>query len=93
MIIGVVADTHGILNPQVLRLFAEVDLILHAGDVGDIEVIRGLEGIARVIAVRGNNDRAGPTSYFCKGVQVFISSLKASENFKWGMLLQCLLLI
>lgn len=66
MIIGVIADTHGILNPKVSRLLSGVELILHAGDIGDIKVVEGLESIAPVIAVRGNNDRTGPTSGFCE---------------------------
>ena len=34
MIIGVIADTHGLLRPEVLELFREVALIIHAGDIG-----------------------------------------------------------
>lgn len=56
---GVIADTHGWLDPQVLRLFAGVDRILLAGDIGGHDVIDGLSRVAPVIAVRGNNDTAG----------------------------------
>ena len=54
--IGVISDTHGLLRPQVIASFKGVDLILHAGDVGDPEVIDGLESIAPLVAVRGNMD-------------------------------------
>ena len=57
--IGLISDTHGLLRPGVLRLFAGVDLILHAGDVGKPEVLQGLETLAPVCAVRGNNDHGG----------------------------------
>lgn len=54
--IGVISDTHGLLRPEVMTSFKGVDLILHAGDVGDPEVIDHLETVAPVVAVRGNMD-------------------------------------
>ncbi|HYM24246.1 MAG TPA: YfcE family phosphodiesterase, partial [Vicinamibacterales bacterium] len=54
--IGVIADTHGLLRPEVGRAFAGVDRILHAGDVGGRGVLEGLGRIARVDAVFGNVD-------------------------------------
>jgi hypothetical protein len=60
MKIGVISDTHGLLRPEVAREFAGVERILHLGDVGKISILRELEKIAPVTAVRGNVDRAGP---------------------------------
>jgi putative phosphoesterase len=54
--IGVISDTHGKLDEKVLSLFAGVSRIIHAGDIGDEELIWKLEDVAPVIAVRGNND-------------------------------------
>jgi len=54
--IGVISDTHGLLRPEVMKSFKGVDLILHAGDVGDPEVIDHLESLAPVVVVRGNMD-------------------------------------
>jgi putative phosphoesterase len=54
--IGVISDTHGLLRPEVMKSFRGVDLILHAGDVGDPEVIDHLESVAPVVVVRGNMD-------------------------------------
>jgi hypothetical protein len=54
--LGILSDTHGTLRPAVLEVFAGVDLILHAGDVGDPDVLRQLEAIAPVTAVYGNVD-------------------------------------
>lgn len=54
--IGVISDTHGLLRPQALAALAGVELIIHAGDIGMPAVIAGLEALAPVIAVRGNND-------------------------------------
>ncbi|MFZ5918593.1 MAG: metallophosphoesterase family protein [Chloroflexota bacterium] len=55
--IGVISDTHGYFHPHLPAVFGGVSLILHAGDVGNLEVIRRLETIAPVLAVRGNADR------------------------------------
>ncbi|HKB13999.1 MAG TPA: metallophosphoesterase family protein [Vicinamibacterales bacterium] len=55
-VVGVISDTHGLLRPQVAELFAGVDLIVHAGDVGGRAVLDGLAAIARVEAVYGNVD-------------------------------------
>lgn len=55
--VGVVSDTHGMLRAQALELLAGSDLIVHAGDVGDADVLATLMRIAPVRAVRGNVDR------------------------------------
>ena len=56
MRLGVIADTHGLLRPEVLEVFAKVDHILHAGDVGKWHVVSDLEVLAPVTAVYGNVD-------------------------------------
>src|SRR5579863_8116697 len=56
MKLGVISDTHNYFDPKIRRLFAGVDHILHAGDVGLKWVILELEAIAPVTAVLGNND-------------------------------------
>jgi hypothetical protein len=60
--IGVISDTHGLLRPEVGPALAGVERILHLGDVGKISILRELEKIAPVTAVRGNVDREGPCS-------------------------------
>jgi uncharacterized protein len=57
MRIGVISDTHGVLRPAAVDALAGVELIIHAGDVGRIEVLEGLRAVAPVVAVRGNVDR------------------------------------
>ena len=59
MKIGVISDTHGLLRPEVAPALAGVDQILHLGDVGKISILRELEKIAPVTAIRGNVDRDG----------------------------------
>lgn len=56
MKIGIISDTHGLLRAQVFDVFAGVEHILHAGDVGDPGILTELEAIAPVTAVWGNVD-------------------------------------
>jgi putative phosphoesterase len=56
MRVGVISDTHGLVRPEAKRALAGVELIVHAGDVGGPEVLAELAELARVEAVRGNND-------------------------------------
>lgn len=56
MKIGVVSDTHGFFEPRLRELLDGVERILHAGDVGSLEVLEELGRIAPVEAVRGNVD-------------------------------------
>jgi putative phosphoesterase len=56
-LIGVISDTHGLLRPQALAALEGVELIIHAGDIGDRRILRKLERLAPVYAVRGNIDR------------------------------------
>jgi putative phosphoesterase len=55
-LVGIISDTHGHLPPEVAEAFAGVDLIIHAGDIGNNEVLEALRSIAPVHAVRGNMD-------------------------------------
>jgi putative phosphoesterase len=59
LLVGVVSDTHSRLDPMLSKVFAGVDHILHAGDVGDPVVLAALGSLAPVTAVRGNTDVTG----------------------------------
>jgi putative phosphoesterase len=54
--VGVISDTHGFLRPEVFDAFEDVELILHAGDIGNDDILIELQAIAPVLAVRGNMD-------------------------------------
>jgi uncharacterized protein len=56
MRIGVISDTHGLLRPEAAKALHGMDLILHAGDVGNPQILERLKNIAPVFAVRGNVD-------------------------------------
>jgi len=56
MKIGIISDTHGNLRPDAFEALKQADHILHAGDVGDPEVLEALERLAPLSCVRGNMD-------------------------------------
>ena len=75
MKIGVVSDTHGLLRPEVPPALAGVEHILHLGDVGKISIIRELEKIAPVTAIRGNVDHGGPCAELPETEVVLVDGL------------------
>lgn len=56
--LGLVADTHSKPDPRGLALLRALapDAIVHGGDIGQLEVLKTLEAVAPVHAVRGNID-------------------------------------
>lgn len=54
--IGLISDTHGLLRPEALNTLKGSKLIIHAGDVGNPEILEQLETVAPIVAVRGNVD-------------------------------------
>jgi len=61
--IGVISDTHGLLRPEALAALTGADHILHAGDVGDPDILTRLKAIAPVTAIQGNIDEHGKCSF------------------------------
>jgi putative phosphoesterase len=58
--LGVISDTHGLLRPEARHALADVDRILHAGDIDDPMTLTVLRAWApSLTVVRGNVDR-GP---------------------------------
>ena len=55
-IIGIISDTHGLMRPEALDALQGCSAIIHAGDIGGESVLRALNDVAPVYAVRGNND-------------------------------------
>ena len=51
------SDTHGFVEPYIQKLARSADRVVHAGDVGGLEVIQSLApDQGELIVVRGNND-------------------------------------
>ena len=82
MRLGIISDTHGKLRPQVFTLFAGVQAILHAGDIGREDIITELGALAPVYAVHGNVDGFPVASTYPKwrlehlgGKRIFITHI------------------
>lgn len=61
ILIGIISDTHiperkKFLPEEIGNVFKNVDLIIHTGDINNLEVLKELEKIAPVFAVYGNWD-------------------------------------
>ncbi len=54
--IGVISDTHGLIRSEALQALEGVESIIHAGDVGTLQVLEALQSVAPVIAIEGNID-------------------------------------
>ncbi len=90
MVIGVISDTHGFFHPAIPEAFSEVDLILHAGDVGPVAVLEALEAIAPVRGVYGNVDGPPIRGHFpeterfeLEGVRFVMHHIGGHPN-RWG---------
>jgi putative phosphoesterase len=57
VLVGIISDTHGLVRPEAVRALKGSELLIHAGDIGNPQVIEQLHEIAPIFVVRGNNDR------------------------------------
>jgi uncharacterized protein len=80
--LGIIGDTHGRIHPGLATLFSGVHQIVHAGDIGGMKVLKSLQEIAPVVAVRGNYDLEpelqpsllpDPSSLTLAGLPVFLT--------------------
>ncbi len=84
-VIGLVSDTHGRVRPELVDVFAGVERIVHAGDVGDRAVLRALAAIAPVEAVSGNvDDRDDPALPRARTLPVGGLTLRVSHGDELG---------
>ncbi len=60
MKVGVISDTHGLLRAEALAALEGCERIIHAGDIGKLEILDQLASIAPLHVVRGNNDLDAP---------------------------------
>ena len=73
--IGIISDTHGLLRPEAERLLADVDHIVHGGDIGRPEIVAALRRIAPVTAIRGNVDTGDWAREYAKTERVRLAEL------------------
>ena len=84
IVVGLIADTHGLLRPGIPGIFSRVDLIVHAGDVGG-GVLDALGKIAPVEAVSGNvDDRSNPMLPRQRSLPVGVLMLHVSHGDELG---------
>ncbi|HEX2200471.1 MAG TPA: metallophosphoesterase family protein [Gammaproteobacteria bacterium] len=57
VLVGIISDTHGLVRLEAVRALKGSELLIHAGDIGNPQVIEQLHEIAPTFVVRGNNDR------------------------------------
>lgn len=87
-LVGIISDTHGHLPNSVAEAFEGVDLIIHAGDIGEPDIIEALEKISPTVAVRGNMDfgqwaRNLPTDKTIELNQTLVHVLHDVYRFRW----------
>ena len=80
--IGLISDTHGFLDPNILHHFADRDEIWHAGDFGSPEIIKQLERFKPLKGVYGNIDSPDISALYpeklffhCEGIPVFMQHI------------------
>jgi putative phosphoesterase len=57
LVIGIVSDTHGFLNPDITHFITGCDIALHAGDIMGADSLNALRPrLGHTLAVKGNND-------------------------------------
>lgn len=76
--VGLVADTHGWLRPEIFRAFDGVDRVIHAGDVEDPAHLRDLEAIAPLTAVAGNVDGPAVRSVVPEQASVEVAGVRVA---------------
>jgi len=80
--IGILSDTHGMLDDRILEHFANCDEIWHAGDWGSMTVVNRLRDFKPVRGVWGNIDGYDIRAIFpqhnrftCEGVTVWLTHI------------------
>ena len=74
--LGVISDTHGYLHESAKEAFKDVDLIIHAGDIGGEEILNDLLNIAPLVAVRGNMDHGRWAEKLPQTKEITVGNLK-----------------
>lgn len=84
--IGIISDTHGSLDNKILKIFSDVDIIIHAGDIGKLDIIETLSSIAETISVYGNMDDFDLRTRLKKQISLELEGFKIhishNENIK-----------
>lgn len=74
--IGLISDTHGCFDDKFKKFFTECDEIWHAGDIGNIDIIKKIEAFKPLRAVYGNIDGFEIRSFIPEIQKFTIESVK-----------------
>jgi len=91
MKIGVISDTHipdraEHIPEDILSAFKEVDMVVHAGDMVDLQAIEELKLVCkRVVAVAGNMDRESVRKKYPVKVMLDVEGFKVGIIHGWGV--------
>jgi putative phosphoesterase len=82
MKIGIISDTHSYIDNEIMDYFRPVDEIWHAGDIGDMKIVKTLKAFKPLVAVHGNIDDFRLRSLFPEdqvlmreGIKIFITHI------------------
>ncbi len=75
-LVGVISDTHGLLRPEAEKYLKGSDLIIHAGDIGSVEIVNKLKKLAPVKTIRGNIDKDKWTEEFPETLDLKIRNIR-----------------
>lgn len=80
--IGILSDTHGLLDPRIFEHFSECDEIWHCGDWGSLDVANKLTAFKPLRGVWGNIDGhelrhmfPQHNRFMCEGVKVWMTHI------------------
>jgi len=80
--IGILSDTHGMLDERIFEHFKNCDEIWHAGDIGSLDVVNKLQSFKPLRAVWGNIDSyeirhlfPQHNRFMCEGVKVWLTHI------------------
>jgi len=87
--IGVLSDTHipekaQELPEELMEQLAELDFIIHAGDFENIDALKNLRRINRVVAVSGNMDKSKVRSELSTREVLNVDHYKIGIIHGWG---------
>ena len=76
LVIGIISDTHGLLRSEAIQKLMGVQWLIHAGDIGNADILNRLRSIAPLYAVRGNIDRGEWAQSLPASLEVELAGIK-----------------
>ncbi|MFD2037257.1 metallophosphoesterase family protein [Belliella marina] len=74
--IGLISDSHGYIDQAVIEHLSDVDEVWHAGDIGDLEVLKRLPQDKTIRVVTGNIDDQHAREKYPEEIWVEVEGLK-----------------